>query len=176
VKPFRGTDPTGRSTARATGGRRRSAELPEKPFVARGLRMMRSPAWRELSAASKLVLERLEIEHMEHGGTRNGDLPCTHRDFVEHGVRAGSVRRALDEAIALGFLKTELPGRRKVGAAPGRAARFRLTYLPHVNGDTVAATNEWAAFASREDARRALDNLKGRKSASPPERRKVAAA
>ena len=118
-------------------------------WVPRRLEMLRSPAWRALSGPAKGVIERLEIEHMTHGGKDNGQLICTHRDFGEHGIRYPSVAPAIRQGVNLGFVEITRPGWRS--ANHGRAAQYRLTYLPVGNS---APTDEWKQISP--NARRPL--------------------
>jgi hypothetical protein len=111
----------------------------EGPWTKRRLDMMRSPAWRALSANAKCVIERLEIEHMLHAGKDNGRLVCTHRDLAEHGIRYPSIAAAIRNAVELGFVEITQRGYRSAGH--GRPAHYRLTYLP---SDAADPTNEWA--------------------------------
>jgi len=62
------------------------------PFVSHALEMRRSPAWLYLSDTARRVLDRLEVEHMEHGGAESGSLICTYKDFEKVGIRRASMR------------------------------------------------------------------------------------
>jgi hypothetical protein len=50
-------------------------------FIAHPRQMIESPAWRALSLAARKALDRIEIEHLDHGGAENGKLPVTYRNF-----------------------------------------------------------------------------------------------
>jgi hypothetical protein len=63
-------------------------------FIAHPRAMVESPAMRALSLAARKVLDRIEIEHMNHGGARNGQLPVTYRDFEAWGIRRHKLRGA----------------------------------------------------------------------------------
>jgi hypothetical protein len=84
------------------------------PFVSHALEMRRSPAWLHLSDTARRVLDRLEVEHMEHGGAENGSLVCTYKDFEKVGIRRASVSRALRECVLLGFLEVTQKGGRAI--------------------------------------------------------------
>jgi hypothetical protein len=110
--------------------------------------MLRSPAWRALSLSARRVLDRLEIEMADHGGTDNGKLPATYDDFVRYGVHRHAIAPALREAVALGFLEVTEKGR--AGNAEWRKPNlFRLTYR---NTDYDAPTNEWEKIETDEQA------------------------
>src|SRR4029077_9771971 len=102
---------------------------PKEPaYVKLRMEMLENQAWRALSAAAKCVLERLMIEHMRHGGTRNGHLICTHKDFGEYGIRYPSIAPAIRKCVAHGIVVITDRGWR--AAAHGRPAQYRLTFLP----------------------------------------------
>jgi hypothetical protein len=123
-------------------------------FVAHRLTMRESPAWRALPDNARRILDRLEIEHMRHGGAANGSLMCPYGHFQEAGIRRGSVALAIRQAIALGFLKITAVGYR-------RAAEFRapnvyfVTYL-HGCGKSLKPTDDWARLQTSEHAEHAL--------------------
>jgi hypothetical protein len=47
-------------------------------FAAHTIEMIKSPAWSVLSLSARRVLDRIEIEHADHGGYDNGKLPVTY--------------------------------------------------------------------------------------------------
>ena len=55
-------------------------------FVMHGLAMINSPAWQVLSLSARRVLDRIDIEHMRHGGAEDRCLPITYGDFVHYGI------------------------------------------------------------------------------------------
>ena len=54
-------------------------------FAPHTIAMLRSPAWRALSLSARRILDRIEIELADHGGTDNGKLPVTYDDFEQYG-------------------------------------------------------------------------------------------
>jgi hypothetical protein len=123
-------------------------------FVAHPREMRESPAWMALPDKARRVLDRLELEHMRHGGAENGSLPCTYSDFVKHGIRRASVALAIRQSVALGFLEITFRGGRAVSDYR-TPSRYRLTYL---NGRHTSAirTDDWKRIATREDAEATL--------------------
>ena len=110
--------------------------------------MLRSPAWCALSLSARRLLDRVEIEMAEHGGTDNGKLPVTYDDFGRYGIHRHAIAPAIREAVALGFLEVTEPGR--AGNAEWRKPNlFRLTYR---NTD-YKPTNEWKRIETDEQAR-----------------------
>ena len=65
--------------------------------------MIKSPAWSVLSLSARRVLDRIEIEHADHGGYDNGRLPVTYDDFEHYGIHRHSIAAAIRETVALGF-------------------------------------------------------------------------
>jgi hypothetical protein len=129
--------PGGRSS-----GRRRTNRFTklQEQFAARYIRMLESPAYRVLSLSAHRILDRIEIEFAAHGGTSNGKLPVTYRDFEEYGVDRHSIRPAINELCALGFIEITESGR--AGNADWRKPNlFRLTHRH--NSENEPATNEW---------------------------------
>ncbi len=105
-------------------------------------------AFRELSLSARRVLDRLEIEFADHGGTNNGKLPVTYDDFKVYGIHRHSVAPAIREAVALGFVEVTEPGR--AGNAEHRKPNlFRLTYRHTDNGPP---THEWERIETEEQA------------------------
>lgn len=121
---------------------RRKASTIEGPFVAHRLDLMESDAMASLNMAARRVLDRLEIEHMQHGGKENGNLPCTYDDFARFGVRRQSVPQAIKALVRAGLVAIEHKGRG--GNAEFRQAnRYRLTYL---STKGIPSTDEWKRY------------------------------
>jgi len=74
-------------------------------FAPRRIDMLRSPAYCALSLSARRVLDRLEIELADHGGTDNGKLPVTYDDFQRYGLHRQAIFPAIRETIALGFVE-----------------------------------------------------------------------
>jgi hypothetical protein len=88
-----------------------SARLPRKKsaiagaFIAHPRQLLESPSMRVLSLAERRALDRIELEHMAHGGAENGRLPVTYVDFKKWGVRPDSIAGAIRALEALGSSK-----------------------------------------------------------------------
>jgi hypothetical protein len=107
-------------------------------FAPRLIDMLRSPAWRVLSLSARRILDRLEIELADHGGTDNGKLPVAYEDFVRYGIERHAAAAAIRETVALGFVRVTEAGRG--GNAEFRKPNlFGLTYRP----SEVGPTDEW---------------------------------
>jgi hypothetical protein len=114
-------------------------------FAPRTIEMLRSPAWRVLSLSARRVLDRLEIELADHGGTDNGKLPVTYQDFVQYGIERHAIAPALREVVVLGFI--EITERGRAGNAEfRRPSLYRLTYR-HTRS---APTDEWRRIGEDE--------------------------
>ncbi|UVC17578.1 hypothetical protein IHQ72_10990 [Mesorhizobium onobrychidis] len=114
--------------------------------------MRLSPAWKALRGNDKLLLERLEEEHMAHAGTTDV-LPVTFSDFEEWGVRRAAIAECIARVEALGFVECIERGR--ASKAEHRfPTKYRLTYA---HGPKVRVTDEWAKVVDQEDAQRRID-------------------
>ena len=119
-------------------------------FAHQLIEMLESPAWRVLSLSARRVFDRIQIEHAHHGGRENGRLPVTFKDFEEFGLDRHSIRPAIAELNALGFIRITQHGR--AGNADFRAPnKFRLTHQ-HANDGAEPATNGWRRFKTLGEA------------------------
>lgn len=123
--------------------------------------MLCSPAWCALSLSARRILDRVEIEMADHGGTDNGKLPVTYDDFERYGIHRHAISPGIREAVVLGFLEVTEPGR--AGNAEWRKPNlFRLTYR---NSPNDGPTNEWERIKTDEQA---ADLARAARSASTP--------
>jgi hypothetical protein len=114
-------------------------------FAPRLIDMLRSPAWCALSLSARRVLDRIEIEFADHGGTDNGKLPVTYDNFVQYGIHRHAIGPAIREEVALGFAEITEAGR--AGNAEWREPnRFRLTYR-HTKYEP---TDEWKKITEEQ--------------------------
>jgi hypothetical protein len=105
--------------------------------------LIESEAWRSMSRAARLVVDRVMIEHMAHAGTENGNLVVTYADFVKFGVRRESLPAAIADAAARGLITITEQGRASTG--PDRwPSRYVLGWLPLLDG--APALNRWKAW------------------------------
>jgi hypothetical protein len=122
-------------------------------FIAHPRQMIESPAWRALSLAARKALDRIEIEHMNHGGVENGKLPVTYQDFEAWGVHPRFVAPALRELEELGIIETMKKGYR--GAAGTRqASEYRLTFRPSWAPGARMAMGRTSILVSRPTKKR----------------------
>lgn len=107
-----------------------------------------------MTLGARRVVERIELEHMAHAGTMNGELKVTYDDFSRFGL---SSRRMTSESIRiaekLGFIDVVARGVRAFGDAR-RPSRYALTWLPRC--DRTSATNRWQRITTRAAARAAV--------------------
>ncbi|MGY8684567.1 hypothetical protein Q2941_43480 [Bradyrhizobium sp. UFLA05-153] len=119
-------------------------------FFWRLVEMLESPVMRVLNQSEHRVLMRLEIEMAHHGGTRNGALVVTHKQFIDYGVDREAVSPSIRCLEALRILEITKQGRG--GNREYReASQYRLTYQPT---DKANATNEWRSITTIGEARR----------------------
>lgn len=119
-------------------------------WAAREINMLESPAYRILSLSAHRALARIEIELAHHAGKDNGRLPVTYDDFQRYGIDRHSIRPALSELEALGFIEVTDPGRAG-NAEFRRPAKYRLTYK---GTDHDFPTHEWKRVETKEQAER----------------------
>ena len=150
---------------------RRSRKSFHEPFIAHPLSMRTSAAWRKLPANAKEVLFRLEIEHLEHGGSENGNLVCTYDDFERAGIRRASVAQAIRECEALGFLEVKVKGGRAISDLRF-PSRYRLTYLIG-RGKSPDPTHEWRQYETDADVIAALAGATTKLSGAKSRRKKI---
>lgn len=143
-------DKTGRSTgAMATSRFAKQNRPPQgEGFVWFTRQIMRSSAFRAMSLNARKLVDRVLIEHMDHGGAQNGELIVTYADLVDWGIRRNSIPPAIAEVVALGILEHR-PGRASHIAGKGHPQVFRISWLP--TGDEPPST-KWCAFTTIEQA------------------------
>ncbi len=146
-------DKKGRSLGRLAG---RAGKLnsppPGEQWAWLTFNLLQSPAWRALSVNGRLLIDRVLVEHMNQGGSENGNLAVTYADLVAWGIRRNSIAPAISEAIVLGLIEFE-PGRASHISGKGHPNRFRVAWLPTANGDLPSTG--WCGFNSLAVAKRA---------------------
>lgn len=108
-------------------------------FVPHRLEMLIHPAWQMAPVPLRRMLERLEVEHLRHGGCKNGELFVSFNQFVAASISRRKIAPVQDLGEALGLMElirpTDVCGDLR---APNS---YRLTYLP--TKGTKAPTDEW---------------------------------
>jgi hypothetical protein len=141
-------DQKGRSTGQYMRQANKHAKIGSQ-FAPRTIDMLRSPAMGALSLTGRRILDRLEIEMADHGGTDNGSLPCMYEDFERFGIDRHQIAPGIAEVIALGFVRVMRPGR--AGNAEYRLPTlYRLTYRHTAE---TGPTDEWNQIATDGKAR-----------------------
>jgi len=99
--------------------------------------MFLSAARKALGINARRLLEYLEVEHMNHAGTENGNLIATHKQLREWGIPKSQIAKAIDQAEDLGFIEVQRGGR-------NYPSRYRLTYF----ADRLyrSPTNNWRRY------------------------------
>jgi hypothetical protein len=138
------------------------------PWVWMTHEFLESGAYRALSIHGVRALNRIQLEHMAHGGLENGRLKVAWHDFRKYGISGPYILQAEEELIALGIVVRERRGRKCHGEDHGDPAQWRLTYLPVSEpANTKPATNEWKRFGtSISAAKNVLKKLSYRKQIS----------
>ena len=131
-------------------------------FVSHERGMRESIAWRSLPCNARLVLDRLELELMAHGGRDNGKLPCTYTDFEKAGIRRKSIALAIRQCEALGFIETTHKGSKSISNFRNPSL-YRLTYI-YGREPNPPRTDDWKQIATQEVATAALKKAASTKS------------
>ena len=143
------------------------------PWVWLTREMIESEAWGTLSLAARRLIDRVEIEHMDHAGTENGNLIVTYNDLVKFGLRRSSISGAIKETVERGLLVILEKGRRSTG--PDRwPTRYALGWLP-LNDGTPAA-NRWKAWTKRRSVGPIPGNIESSTETGTRENRRIAGA
>jgi hypothetical protein len=129
-------------------------------YIARPRQLVDSPVMAVLSQSAFRALNRIESEHMAHGGAENGKLPVTYADFERCGIHVNAIAPALRELEVLGLIETTRKG--YDGAAGLRApSLYRLTYVAAWNAGRAdeTGTHEYPeqAEVARDAARNAVN-------------------
>jgi hypothetical protein len=137
VNPKDGSRPAGRK------GEKKRRWLSQ--FVPHRLEMLLHPAWQKAPRPLRKVLERLEIEHLRHGGYNNGELFVSYLQFVDCGVSKRSIRPTLQLGEDLGLIEV-IQGHETVRSDIRPANSYRLTYVPARGKENP--TDEWMRISS----------------------------
>jgi hypothetical protein len=131
--------------------------------------MLVSPAFKELIRCKPayMVVMRLLLEHVIHGGQDNGRLHVTYAQFQQFGISSNVVGDGIAIAEALRFIRVERGTvHLEAGVCPDRYIRewneYTLTCF-HV-GDQFE-TNDWNRIRTREEARGIVRMTKERRKA-----------
>jgi hypothetical protein len=124
-------------------------------FISHPRSMRESTAWRFLPDNARRVLDRLELEHVQHGGSENGHLIATYADFKAVGLnRRSSISLAIRQCVNLGFVEVTQQGGRSISNLRW-PSRYRLTYIVG-RGKSPIPTDEWRNIRTEVQARAAL--------------------
>ena len=100
--------------------------------------LINSLSWRSMSINCQKLVNRLILEHCNHGGYENGHLICTYKDFVDYGLTRNNIRPAIEEAQALGLVKHQ---RGERVFAKNQPNSYTLTFYATEN--KYPPTNDW---------------------------------
>jgi len=109
---------------------------PKEQFVKMPRALLQSDAWRTLGINERRVADFLMLEHMRHGGRKNGDLIAPQRQLVQHGIGGRFIAAAFHSLETRGLVRC----RRHDAYSPNT---YELTWLPCRGGPAV---NDWQQF------------------------------
>lgn len=119
----------------------------DTPWIWHTVELYESDAWLGRSLHCVKLIARIEQEHLEHGGSENGNLIVTYSDFENYGLSRRYIKKAIQEAEGLGLIYVEWGKRR--GYAKNYLHRFTLTYYAIKKPDNhnkyyyICPTNDW---------------------------------
>lgn len=129
-------------TARRTGEKKRTWLT---QWIPHRLEMLLHPAWQKAPRPLKKIIERLEIEHLRHGGFNNGELYVSYLQLVDFGLSKRSIKPVLQLGEDLGLI--EVIQRDEAVQGDIRPANaYRLTYVPAKGKENP--TDEWKLISS----------------------------
>jgi hypothetical protein len=135
-------------------GKSKSGYIPKTPWLMLRVEMLASPAFRVLSQSAYRIMFCILIEFSHHGRKENGKLVCTYEDFEAFGVDRHSISPAIQELVALGFIKITRQG--KAGNADFRvASQYALTFLPLDYSD-----DKWERWPEPADEWKRIRNIR----------------
>ena len=105
----------------------------DEPWVWFTREFLESAAWRTAPINTRRVVDRLILEHMAHGGTMNGELICTYKDFEKWGIRHQSLIAAIQDALSRGLVNITQQGRASRGENR-QPSKYALGWLPLRDG------------------------------------------
>ena len=120
-------DKRGRAAGRARNKNPKSgpSDCGVEHWVWLPVELLESLAWSALSVNGRKLIDRILLEHAHQGGVENGALVVPHRDLEIYGLSKNLIRRAIEEAEALGLIRVEQGrsrgARRPPPPAPGCA-------------------------------------------------------
>lgn len=113
--------------------------MKQRPFTKSYLDVIQSDAWHYLGINARRFVDFLVIEHMRHGGARNGQLLAPRQQLEEYGIGARHISAAIDEVVRVGLVDCT----RGVGRQP---STYTLTWLPL--GDGSAPSDRWRGYVA----------------------------
>ena len=148
----RKTDATGRSSTKHKDAK--SLRDVGQQFIMQPRSLRESPSWRFLSWQARKALDRLELEHLAHGGQKNGQLGVSYAQFIAAGVSDNCIPRALVELFAAGLVERTSKGGKAVGDYRPTST-YRITYL--MSGGYI--THEWFDLKTIEQVEERFDRM-----------------
>jgi hypothetical protein len=120
--------------------------------------LLESDAWRSLSINARRLLDFLMIEHMRHGGKRNGFLLAPREQLEKCGIGARHISPAIEEAERVGLVDCK----RGVGQRP---SMYTLTWLQLSDGSDPS--NRWRFYLATSEGKPLLMTSEGKSQGYP---------
>jgi hypothetical protein len=139
----------------------------DQPWCWQSRELRSSDAWRSQGINVRRLIDFLLLEHMRHGGKRNGLLKAPYKQLVAFGLGSRHLANAIREAEDLGLVD-----RRTAEVKRGSVLEptlYAITWLPLHDGSP--ASNRWQAYRNPDLAPLVSPktrNSPAKGSASPP--------
>ena len=120
-----------------------------------------SVAWRATSPNTRRLMDRLLVEHCQHGGFENGNLIVTYDQFKDYGLSKHHIAEAIREAVFLGLI-TYTHGGRYAGS--NHPNKYFLTWMGgrDQDGDLLNPTNPWKSVTAEQIAAQRFERKRQR--------------
>ena len=101
--------------------------MKNEAFIKMPRALLASDAWRSLSINARRFVDFLMLEHMSHGGRKNGLLLAPRRQLEQAGIGAQYISSAVEETASQGLVLVK----RGSGRQPNT---YALSWLPLLDG------------------------------------------
>lgn len=129
-------------------------------FVKMPRDLLESDAWRSLGINARRLVDFLMLEHMRHGGRKNGQLLAPRRQLEQAGIGSHYVSAAIEETVSQGLVLVKR-GRGR------RANIYALSWLPLFDGATPA--RPWSARAAKTAKQQSVQTTADQQHHMPPD-------
>jgi len=132
-----------------------------EPWVWFTRELLNSDAWRTAGINVRRLIDFLCLEHLSHGGKKNGQLKAPHRQLKAFGIGDHFIADAITEAEKRGLIDCCYNGQRV-------ATTYAIGWLPLYDGTRPA--DRWKAYRNEKRPRPKFKNLPAKQQADGSKR------